>query len=144
MKKAVVDLSKVSGYIEGEEDEKIAKVLKSEKLYSPRFLYSIFNIHRTKQVMMTGNYRNPGNSEDPDDPESRNSIFAFRLSEFIWESPMSGDLTCIKTHAKQYYDPAIAVYDKNHFVKVDDYEYRFKDQKNRAKSLVGIVSLKLQ
>lgn len=136
MKKFNIDLSKVSGYIDGEEDRKIRGQLKKHGLLNQNCLYSVFNGRREKQILETGNYRQ-GN---PD------SIFAFTKNELVWKAEI-GIHNDIKTHLEQYLEsPAIAIYDKKQFTQ--DYnrgtnlEYFFNNPNKKLETLLGIAFLK--
>lgn len=134
MKKFNIDLSKVSGYIEGEEDKKIRGQLIKHGLYNQNCLYSVFNGKREKQVLETGNYIE-GN---PD------SIFAFTKDKLGWETeePFHNH---IKNLTRDYTLPAIAIYDKNQFVqdhsRGTNWEYFFKNPDKKLEALLGIAFL---
>ena len=135
MKKFNIDLSKCSGYIDGEENRVIFGQLRKQKFYNKNCLYSVFNGNRSKQVEEMGNYRK-------DNP---NSIFAFTKEELGWETEEPFH-NYIKNLTRDYDDPAIVIYDKNQFfqdyIMGTDWEYFFKNSDKKLESLLGIAFLK--
>ncbi len=134
IKKFEIDLSEISGYIDGEEDKIIQGQLKKQRLYNKNCLYSVFNGRRENQILRTGNYRK-GNL---------NSIFAFIKNDFVWETDI-GINNDIKNLSNQYIEsPAIAIYNKTKFYQGSGdykYEYFFKNPNKKLEALLGIAFL---
>lgn len=128
-----IDLSRVSGYVDGEEDKVITRNLRKAGLFSNKFLYSVFNGRRTNQVKKTGSYRAP----------EHENVFAFELKDLKWDSGALGDPNCIKTHSRQYDRPAIGVYHASMLEKMRelDFEYKFLCEDKR-KAVAAIAFLK--
>jgi len=136
MKKINIDLSKITRYIDGEEDRIISGRLIKHRLYNQDCLYSVFNGNRAEQIKTTGSYRD----ENPD------SIFALTKDELVWEAEI-GVHNDIKIHSAQYPDnPAIAIYDKKQFfqdfMRGTRWEYFFKNPNKKLEALLGIAFLK--
>lgn len=135
VKKFNINMSKIPLYLEGEEDGRIRRQLRENRLYNRNCLYAVFNGAREKQILKTGNYRK-GN---PD------SIFALTKKELIWQGEIERD-NSIKNLAMGYSTPAIAVFDRDKLYKdgtKGDYrwEYFFKNPDKKLEALLGIAFL---
>lgn len=141
VKRVTIDLTGASEYGDREHDKLIAKGLSDAELFSKKFLYSVFNGKRVKQVLRTGNYREP--------VKGLNLIFAFKLGsgelglgELVWDD---GVLNSIKLHSKKYTKPAIAVYDASCFSEAYDcgHGFVFNDVDKAREAVRGIAFLKI-
>ena len=155
VRKLEIDLSNVSGYIEGEYDKVIIGALKSHKLYSPDFLYTVLDGDKLDILEREGTYRSKGDEfvEDTNahlrgdgiNYNDQDIIYAFNLANFKWEDGSNPD--CIKTFQAKYINPALAVWDRSQFE--EDYfastneGYRFKNPDRKQDALVAIVNLRM-
>ncbi|MBI2452324.1 hypothetical protein HYV50_04590 [Candidatus Pacearchaeota archaeon] len=131
VRRGFVDLSGVSGYVEGEHDEKIRVVLRRNGLLSRRNLYTVFDFGKVGDVLETGFTRRAGEE----------MIYALRSEQLIWDN---GDKNSLKVHAKQYGQPGIAVYDGREMIKDEEsqYGYYFKNPNRKKETLFGVIELK--
>ena len=140
VKRFDIDLSEVSGYVDGEHDEVIRRELSRYRVLSDKFLYTVLDGDRADELERTGTYGKPGGEVQ----RQKDSIFAFRESELVWDAL---SVHCIKTHIGQYLNPALAVWKRNHFTVSffsSGEEYIFKNPERKPEALTAIAQLVLE
>jgi len=128
-----IDLSGVSGYVDGEYDELIQRSLSDSDLFRESDLYSVFNYAKLERLLESGTTRNPGD----------NIIYALSRDQLKWDN---GEPNCLSVCVLQEEDsPGIAVLDgkflKSAYGAGSEFGYEFLYRKDRAGALRGVVEL---
>jgi len=132
--RTTVDLSGVSGYVNGEEDELIRSGLEEKGLLGEDYLYSVFDHSKVDRLLRTGSTRRKGVEV----------IYAFREEEMVW-SRDSGEVNPVRDIVREYFEPGIAVYDRDGLTSAyradSDFGYEFVNPDRKLEALKGIVEL---
>lgn len=140
VKRFDIDLTNVSGYVDGEHDNVIRRELSRNRVLSDKFLYTVLDGDRADELEKNGTYGRPGGESH----RQKNSIFAFKESELVWDTD---SVHCIKTHIGQYLNPALAVWERAHFTDSNfssGEEYLFKNPERKPEALRAIAQLVLE
>jgi len=140
--RGTIDLSNISGYCDGEEDEVVRKELRKQRLYGDDFLYTIFDYGKVRRLLETGATTSECLNEG--------IIYAFNFRQFVWDGadgpPANTNIP--SRLAKDYLPSGLAVFDRefleNGGDKVQsDYGYVFKNPHERLDALRGVFKIKL-
>lgn len=136
IKRFAIDLSKCTGYVNGEHDEIIAKVLTKNKFFSQDYLYSVVDGNKSDRLAKNGTYRD-------------NIIYAFSRDQLLWENPISNQ--GLERYVRQYSNPALAIWNRSQFDDHNSIEkaessfaYQFKNPDKKQNSLIALVKLRIE
>lgn len=132
-----IDMSRENSYVDNLNAKSlIINGLKRHRLFQKDCLYSFCDGAQIEQLLKSGNYR--GDGSEP------NMIFSLTKQELLecFESKPE-TVEEFKTLCGNYEPPAIAIYNRNHFLlnEFARWAYDFKNPQSKSDSLRGIARL---